>query len=151
MRPVLVLLGLALAAQPLAAQAIDHTRVRRYAGEEITVRGPVARAANAGGGNVWLSLGRPHPNSTLVVIIPAGQAGNFGDVRTFEGTTIEVLGRILTPDMSTGATSDPTTAGAIRGGAPRTPYIVLTAASRLRVVDTTAPPPASSAPPAARR
>jgi hypothetical protein len=140
-----LLLGLA-GAPPLQAQVVDHTRVRRYAGEEITVRGPIARATNAGGGVVWFSLGKPHPSATLVIIITSALASNFGDPRGYEGATVEVMGRILTGEMG-GVTNDPTIAGAIRGGEPKTPYIVLKDASRLRVVKPPAPPQTPPPPP----
>lgn len=133
------------AAMPLTAQVVDHTKVRRYAGEEIIVRGPIARGDNAGGGTVWFSLGKPHPSATLVIVIPSAMATNFGDPRSYEGAVVEVMGRILTGDMG-GTTTDPTIADAIRTGEPKTPYIVLKNASRLRVIQE-APKPSPPAPP----
>ncbi|HEX9166235.1 MAG TPA: hypothetical protein VF862_10010 [Gemmatimonadales bacterium] len=140
-----LLVGLA-GALPLQAQVVDHTRVRRYAGEDITVRGPIARATNAGGGVVWFSLGKPHPSATLVIIITSAMASNFGDPRGYEGATVEVTGRILTGEMG-GVTNDPTIAGAIRGGEPKTPYIVLKDASRFKVVEPPPAPPETPPPP----
>jgi len=60
--PALVMAG------ALEAQVVDHTRVRRYAGEEVTIRGPIARGVPMGGGVVWFSLGKPHPSASLVVV-----------------------------------------------------------------------------------
>jgi hypothetical protein len=146
MRQRLWLLLLILLPGIARAQVVDHKQVRKYAGEEVTVRGPIARAQNMGGGTIWLSLGKPHPSATLVVVVPAELVGNFGDPRSYEGAVIEVQGRILTGEMG-GIGIDPTIAGAIRGGAPKTPYIVLKNASRIQVV---VPPPAPSGAPPSR-
>ena len=147
-RKTFCLLLASAVAMPLSAQVVDHTKVRRYAGEEVTVRGPIARGDNAGGGTVWFSLGKPHPSATLVIVIPSGMATNFKDPRSYEGAVVEVMGRILTGDMG-GTTTDPTIADAIRTGQPKTPYIVLKNASRFRVVQdppAAAPPPPSTPP-----
>jgi hypothetical protein len=135
-------------APSVPAQVVDHTKVRRYAGEEITVRGPIARADNTGGGAIWFSLGKPHPSATLVIVVGSAMATNFADPRSYEGAVVEVTGRILTGDMG-GVTSDPTIAGAIRGGAPKTPYLVLLNFSRFKVVEPPPPPPAPPPPPPA--
>ena len=144
MRQTPWLLLLALLPGIASAQVVDHKQVRKYAGEEVTVRGPIARAQNMGGGTIWLSLGKPHPSATLVIVVPAELVGNFGDPRSYEGAVIEVQGRILTGEMG-GIGIDPTIAGALRGGAPKTPYIVLKNASRIQIVES--PPAPSGTPP----
>ena len=137
--PALVMAG------ALEAQVVDHTRVRRYAGEEVTIRGPIARGVPMGGGVVWFSLGKPHPSASLVVVVLADMAGNFEDPRTYEGATVEVMGRIMTGEDG-GIGTDPTIKRLLRGNEPKTPYIVLTSAARFKIVER---PPAPVDPPAA--
>lgn len=154
MRITALLFPAVLLAGTLHAQVVDHTKVRRYAGEEITVRGPVAQATPMGGGVVWFSLGKPHPSATLVVVMGADMAGNFGDPRTYEGAVIEVTGRIMTGEDG-GIGTDPTIRRMLRGKEPKTPYIYLTSAARFTVVEpaptpAAPPPPAPPAPPPGR-
>lgn len=153
MRPLFLVPPAFLYAASLAAQVVDHTKVRRFAGEEITVRGPIARGAPVGGGVVWFSLGKPHPSASLVVVVPADMAGNFEDPRTYEGATVEVMGRIMTGEDG-GIGTDPTIKRMLRGNEPKTPYIFLTSAARFKVVERppapAQPPPAAPTPPPGR-
>lgn len=153
MRPLALLLPGLLITGTLHAQVVDHSRVRRYAGEEVTVRGLIARGAPVGGGVVWFSIGKPHPSASLVVVVPADMAGNFEDPRTYEGAVVEVMGRIMTGEAG-GIGTDPTIRRMLRGNEPKTPYIFLTSAARLKVVERppapVEPPPAAPTPPPGR-
>lgn len=155
-----------------AQQVVDHSKVRRYAGEIVTVRGPIARATVEPGGVVWFSIGKPHPSSSLVVVVNAEEASGFGDPRKYEGAMVEVQGRILT-GAAEGIGIDPTVGGAsggaptsisgrtqaggagvaLRGRAPKSPFIVLQNPGLFRVVenpkvpvDTTKPAPETPPP-----
>lgn len=112
---------------------VDHTRVRRFAGEEVTVEGPVARVAPAGGGSLWISLGRPHPSATIVIVVPMEYARGFDTPRSYEGAIIQVTGRILTGEAG-GLGIDPTNTPRLPGGNPRTPFIVLQDLGRFKVI-----------------
>lgn len=115
------------------APVVDHSRVRRYAGEEVTVEGPVARVAPGGGGSVWISLGRPHPSATLVIVVLEEYAKGLQTPRYYDGAIIQVTGRILTGE-SGGIGIDPTNTPRLTGGNPRTPFIVLQDLNRFRVI-----------------
>lgn len=122
-------------------RVIDHTRARRYSGEEITVEGPVARMAPGGAGAMWISLGRPHPSATVVIVVPPEFVPSLGTPRSWEGAIVHVRGRIFTGEAG-GTTRDATVTPQLQGGNPRTPFIVLQDLSRLRIVT-----PADSVPP----
>jgi hypothetical protein len=146
MRRLVASLGLMLLPAAGWSQVVDHTKVRQFSGEEVTVEGPVARGILAGGGVIWFSLGKPHPSATLVVVVPAEFVSNFDDPRSYEGATIRAAGRIRTGD-ATGIGTDPTTRGALRGGAPKTPYLVLEDPSKFRVMSRSVPTPPPAPPP----
>lgn len=148
MRSLLAVLLVALVPTEGTAQdrVVDHTRVRRYSGEVVTVEGPVARVAPAGGGALWISLGKPHPSATIVIVVPAEFARSFDTPRTYEGAIVHVNGRIFTGEPG-GTTSDATATPRLVGGNPRTPFIVLADLSRFRVVT---PPDTSAVPPTRR-
>jgi hypothetical protein len=123
---------------------VDHARVRRYAGEVVTVEGPVARVAPGGAGSLWFSLGRPHPSATLVVVVLEEYVKSLDLPRNYEGAVIQVYGLVQTRD-------DTRTAADLSlppppGGTPRTPYIVLQDISRLKVISRP-----DSVPPSPRR
>lgn len=129
-----LLLSLVLAGEALAqATVVDHSRVRRYAGEEITVEGPVARVAPGGGGTLWFSLGRPHPSATLVIVVAEEFVKGFDSPRSYEGAVVRVTGRILTGE-SGGIGIDRTNTPRLPGGNPRTPFIILQDIGRFQVV-----------------
>ncbi len=48
----------------------------------------------ARGGNIFLNLGGKHPNETFTVFVPASAAAEFKDVKTYDGKTISVTGKI---------------------------------------------------------
>ena len=138
MRPFhLVLLGLALPGSAGAqARLIDHTKARMYINEDVIIQGPVARVDRARGGELWFSLGKPHPGATVVIVVPAQFANDFQDPRKWEGKTVQVGGRLTTGEAE----------GIDRmkaANAPRNPFIVLEDPSRLKVVN-----PAEVKPPA---
>lgn len=122
-------------------RVVDHTRARRYSGEVITVEGPVARAAPGGAGTLWISLGKPHPSATVVIVVPSEFVPSLGTPRDLEGAIIQVRGRIFTGEAG-GTTTDATVTPQLQGGNPRSPFIVLQDLSRLRIVT-----PADSVPP----
>ena len=127
---------LAVSAQP---RIVDHTKARMYINEEVTVEGPVARVDRGGGGALWFSLGKPHPSSTVVIVVPAEFASAFSDPRAYEGKLIRVSGRLSTGEAE-GIGSDRSGGTRLRGPKPRSPFIVLEDASRLSIVAPTKPP-----------
>lgn len=143
MRSLLAVLVMTLVPTAGSAQdrVIDHTRVRRYSGEVVTVEGPVARVTPAGGGMLWISLGKPHPSATIVIVVPAEFARSFDSPRAYEGAIVHVNGRIFTGEAG-GTTTDATVTPRLVGGNPRTPFIVLADLSRFRIVT---PPDTSAA------
>ncbi|MGQ0703989.1 MAG: hypothetical protein ACT4PM_12730 [Gemmatimonadales bacterium] len=128
--PMLSLLaGLAFPAGA-SAQVIDYTKVRQYVGEEVTVEGPVARAERGTGGTLRFHIGKTYGRRTLVVVVPAEFVTAFDpDLRSYEGKTIQVRGRI-----STGEAEGLKAAGE---GTSTVPAIVLQDSSRFKVVTTT--------------
>lgn len=82
-----------LAAEGAAQQEVDHTRVRRFMGEEVTVEGPVARVAPDRRGNLWISIGAPHPRASLVIVVRPQHVSGLG-ARGLEGATVKVTGWI---------------------------------------------------------
>lgn len=126
--PVLgVLAGLVLPTGA-PAQVIDYTKVRQYVGEEVTVEGPVARAERGAGGTLRFSLGRTYGRRTLVVVVPAEFVTAFDpDIRSYEGKTVQVRGRI-----STGEAEGLKPAGE---GTSTIPAIVLEDSGRFKVLE----------------
>lgn len=74
-----ILLGIASAAAPLAAQeeptdSIEAAVAGEHVGERVTVCGPVASArylSDVDGKPTFLNLDHPYPDQSLVVVIPA--------------------------------------------------------------------------------
>lgn len=122
---------------PIAAQArvIDHTKARMFLNEDVIVEGPVARVDRAARGALWFSLGKPHPSSTVVIVVPAEFANAFPDPRSYEGATVRAHGRLTTGEDQ-GLSGGP----ALSGPKPRSPFIVLEDASKLIVVTPSKPP-----------
>lgn len=127
--PVLVVLaGLALPTGA-RAQVIDYTKVRQYVGEEVTVEGPVARAERGPGGILRFSIGKTYGRRTLVVIVPAEFVNAFdADLRSYEGKTVQVRGRISTGE------AEGTTKPAGEGTASL-PALVLEDSGRFKVLE----------------
>ena len=117
------------AAQPMV---IDHTKARMYVNEEVTLEGPVARV-DRNGGALWFSLGKPHPSSTVVVVITKEFVSAYPDPRVYEGATIRVRGRISSGNQE-GIGIDRSGGARLTGPKPRSPFIVLEDPSRLTVV-----------------
>ncbi len=134
MRPLIApaaLLGLAAVAGKAPAQVIDYTKVRQYVGEDVTVEGPVARAERAPGGTLKFSIGKTYSRRTLEVIVPPEFVNSFDqNLRSYEGKTVQVRGRITTGEAEGIAPG----AGA---GSSSVPAIILVDSGRLRVI---APP-----------
>lgn len=131
--PLGVLFSL-LAVEAATQQEIEHTRVRRFIGEEVSVQGPVARVAPGSQGSLWISIGRPHPSASLVVVVPAEFVKNLDEPRSLEGATVRVTGRIYTGEAAETGIARGTSTPQLPGGNPRTPFMVLRDASRLQVV-----------------
>jgi hypothetical protein len=130
--PVLLLslaVPLAVAAQP---RIVDHTKARMFLNEDVTVEGPVARTERSGGA-LWFSLGKPHPSSTVVIVVPEEFVSGFPDPRSYEGATIRVSGRLSTGEAQ-GIGTDRSGGARLSGPKPRSPFIVLEDPSRLTVV-----------------
>ena len=123
-------LPIALAAQP---RVIDHTKARMYLNEDVVLEGPVARVDRSGGGALWFSLGKPHPSSTVVIVVLSQYASNFPDPRSYEGAVVRVSGRLSTGEAE-GIGTDHSGGARLSGPKPRSPFIVLEDPSRLTVV-----------------
>lgn len=132
--PALLLLLIAPVEAWAQGQVVSHDRIRRYAGEEVTVEGPVARVAPAGSGSLWFSIGnRAHPSSSLVIVVLEEFVKGFDTPRSYEGAVIQVYGLVQTGAASTTA-ADRSVVASPPGGTPRTPYIVLQDMSRFKVI-----------------
>ncbi|HLG06811.1 MAG TPA: hypothetical protein VI383_11765 [Gemmatimonadales bacterium] len=121
--------GLALiSAGPASAQVVDYTNVRQYVGDDVVVEGPVARVDRGAGGTLRFAIGKTYSRRTLDVIVPAEFVNSFDrNIRSYEGKTVQVRGRILTGEAE----------GIIRGrgeGSSTVPAIVLEDGGRLKVV-----------------
>jgi hypothetical protein len=123
------LMPLGASAQPIV---IDHSKARMYLNEEVTLEGPVARVDRSGGG-LWFSLGKPHPSSTVVIVVVAEFASAFPEPRSYEGATIRVRGRLSSGNQE-GIGIDRSGGARLSGPKPRSPFIVLEDPSRLTVV-----------------
>ena len=139
MRTLLAPAAALLASLPLpirsAAQVIDYTKVRQYVGEDVTVEGPVARVERGTGGTLRFSIGKTYSRRTLEVVVPSEFVNAFDqNIRSYEGKTIQVRGRISTGEAE----------GIVAGrgeGTSSIPAIVLTDSSRLKVVESEKPKP----------
>jgi hypothetical protein len=126
----------ALLPGPAAGQdrTIGHAESRRFAGETLTIEGPVVQVSRAAGRSLWLSLGEAHPKSTLVIVIPEEFAQGISDPEMYEGAVVQILGRI-----NRAGAPMPVIPGAPRGnarstGTPRSPFVVVENMSRLRII-----------------
>src|SRR5262245_17349978 len=113
-------------------RVIDHTKARMYLGEEVIVEGPVARVDHANGGALWFSLGKAHPSSTVVIVVPKEFASAFPEPRTLEGATVRVSGKLSSAETA-GIGLERTANRAMSGPKPRSPFIVIEDPSRLNV------------------
>jgi hypothetical protein len=130
MRLTAVLAGMlatALLAPRSAAQVVDYTKVRQYVGDDVTVRGPVARVDRVSGGVVRFSIGTTYSRRTLEILIaPEFVLSLEPDLRSYEGKVIEVRGRIMTGEAEGLVGKTP--------GSSTIPAIVLQDIGRLKVV-----------------
>ena len=133
--PLIVALATPLAAQP---RVVEHTKVRMYLNEEVTIEGPIVRADRGSGGAIWFSLGKPHPSATVVIVVPALYAAHFDTPRDYEGKTVQITGRVSTGE-SQGIGIDRSGGARTSGASPRTPFIVLEDPSKLKIVPPTKP------------
>ena len=134
--PIAVFLGSMALPPATAAQVVDYTKVRQYVGDDVTVEGPVARVDRGMAGTLRFSIGKTFSRRTLEVVVPAEFVNAFdSNLRSYEGKTVQVRGRILTGEAE----------GIVRGrgeGSSTVPAIVLEASNRLKVVE----PPAEKKP-----
>jgi hypothetical protein len=120
-------------------KVIDHTQARRYVGKLITLEGPVAAVRTVSGGDIWLSLGKPYPGASVVIVIPASIGKTVGDFRDYEGATIRVTGVVAIAGYDVpGRSPDPTASRRVPQ-TPNTPSITLAEMSAIQVI--TPPPP----------
>lgn len=119
-----VLVALVPAVSLAQGRVVNHAEARRYGGDEVTIEGPVVKVESGGGGSLWLSLGEPHPRSTVVIILDQEFARTIEQADTLKGAVIRAYGRVAVAGSSGGAQPRGNTPG-LRGPAPRTPYLVV--------------------------
>ena len=133
MRPLSALLLCSFPALlPAQARIVDHTKARMYLNEEVTLEGPVARVDHSSGGALWFSLGKPHPSSTVVIVVPKEFASAFPEPRNWEGATIRVNGKLSSAETA-GIGMERTANRSMSGPQPRSPFIVLADPSRMTI------------------
>jgi len=121
-------------------KVIDHTQARRYVGKLVTLEGPVAAVRTVSGGDIWLSLGKPYPGASVVIVIPTSIGKSVGDFRDYEGATIRVTGLVAIAGYDVpGRSPDPAAPRSVPR-APTTPFITLADMSAIQLI-TPAPPP----------
>jgi hypothetical protein len=120
-----VLLAMVPAVARSQGRVVNHTEVRRYAGEEATVEGLVVKVEPGGSGSLWLSLGDPHPRSTIVIILPEEFARTIETPDSLQGAVIRGYGRIMGAGASSSGSQARGNTPGLRGRAPRTPYLVV--------------------------
>jgi len=121
-------------------KVIDHTQARRYVGKLITLEGPVAAVRTVSGGDIWLSLGKPYPGASVVIVIPTSIGRSVGDFRDYEGATIRVTGMVAISGYDVpGRSPDPTASRRVPQSS-NTPSITLADMSAIQLI-TPAPPP----------
>ena len=65
---------------------------RQHIGEVASVRGAVTEVEHVGKGPALLHLGGYHPDQVLTVVV--SNTRSFGNLATYRGSVIEVVGRI---------------------------------------------------------
>jgi DNA/RNA endonuclease YhcR with UshA esterase domain len=96
MRYVLVIVFLISAGlQAFAAEkTIPDNEASKYVGESVAVKGIVANVFQSNKGNIFLNFGKPYPNQTFAAVIFSKDTAKFGNVKAFEGKTVEVSGMV---------------------------------------------------------
>lgn len=85
----------------LAALAEDTPKytdeeAAKHIGETATVTGKVADAFQPkGGGHMFLNMGGRHPKETFTVFISGNNASAFADLKSYQGKTVSVTGKII--------------------------------------------------------
>jgi DNA/RNA endonuclease YhcR with UshA esterase domain len=89
-------LGLALAPLASAAESAEYSGsdAAKHVGETVTVTDKVEDVYQAKGGNIFLNLGAKHPNETFTIFVPASSAGDFKDVKSYDGKMVSVTGKV---------------------------------------------------------
>jgi hypothetical protein len=120
---------LAFAAPPSFAQkalpSFSDADAGQHVGEEAIVTGKVSAVSKSGKGNTFLNLGGRFPNHTFAGVVFARDAEKLGDLKTFEGKTVALRGRIeLGPDQK--------------------PQIVISTPEQIQLAEPGAPAPAAA-------
>ncbi len=117
-----VVLGLVAAVQAKDEAEYTAEEAAKHIGETATVTAKVEDTYQAKGGNVFLNLGGKHPNETFTVFVPASAASEFKDVKSYEGKTISVTGKIEDhkgkPEIAVKLPADITVKGDDQSSAP---------------------------------
>lgn len=77
-----------------AQKSISTDSVKSYVGKDVTVKGVVTQVTISKGGNVFFNMDGKYPNNKFTAVIFKKDLERFGDVKSWEGKTVEVTGKI---------------------------------------------------------
>jgi DNA/RNA endonuclease YhcR with UshA esterase domain len=98
MRPLLLVLALALSTSPLLSadeSQIDPSEALNHIGQTVAVSGLVVAVFVSKRGNAFINFGDKYPNQTFTGWIPAGTPlASDTSLQLLQGKTVKITGRI---------------------------------------------------------
>ena len=97
MRKILFLsfgLFLVISGIACAQKRYPATEAENHVGEYATIVGKVYEVFGSRKGTIFLDIGGRYPNNPFSAVIFSRDASKFGNVRVYQGKTVEITGRI---------------------------------------------------------
>ncbi len=79
---------------PAMAKCVDYTEAENKIGSSVCVTGKVVNVAETASGTLFLNFCGDYRNCPFTVVIFPSNLKDVGDVRTLEGKTIEIFGKV---------------------------------------------------------
>lgn len=87
-------IGFFLFSTPVLAQTISPQDALSHVGNSVIVRGIVDEVHTSNRGNVFLNMGGHYPNQAFTGFIRAGDVGQFHNIQSYQGKTVNISGTI---------------------------------------------------------
>ena len=95
MRALIAALGFVLLAVPAFAETIQPADAPAHVGQTVTVEGTVDEVnTDPRSGNTFIDMGGRYPDQAFTAVIFRSDAGSFQDVKSLNGKTVEITGRV---------------------------------------------------------
>ncbi len=94
MKIVLTLVAVLVFAASAAAKCVEYTEAESKIGSSLCVTGKVVNVGQSASGTFYLNFCEDYRSCPFTVVVFPSELKDVGDVRTLEGKTIEIFGKV---------------------------------------------------------